>query len=264
MQRLTRFGAVAALVAGLALAGSGAATAVHTEGHWGVGGGQTTPPRAGDPPRGGPATDRAPRYPHYSVEHRPGGAENGDNCWALGVEWRDEPQRESASRAARENYDFYVTNDRGIGACPGPGIDLPALAREYWLEAIPVPAAPKVDPEHGLLTGLPAYLVLEGERTIDVSLDPFPGISLWIRGEATYIIDWGDGAVTTTTSQGVPYPGGPGEITHTYRDVPAGGTVTITVTARWTGTSSAGPLPTIDRVSSVTVPIDQVQATRDR
>lgn len=231
---------------------------------WGTGHEESDPGRSGDSGgRGGGSSDGPRRYPHYSVELVTGGAEDGEDCWALSVAWLETEQAADDAAAARSTYDFFVTNDRGLGACPGGGIDLPGLAREYWLEAIPTPSAPTVDPGR-LVTGMPAYLVLEGERTLDVSFAPLPGVSLWIRGEATYIIDWGDGTSSTTTSQGVPYPGGPGEITHTYTSVPAGGAVTITVTARWTGTSSAGPLPTIDRVSSLTLPIEEVQAVRDR
>jgi hypothetical protein len=69
-----------------------------------------------------------------------------------------------------------------------------------------------------------------------------------------------------TDSQGVPWPGGPGEITHVYSD--AGG-VTVTVQAYWRATWTAGgaggDLPELPDPTSASLdlPVEQYQARTD-
>lgn len=178
--------------------------------------------------------------------------------WAEAVANRQVRVQEPAIEGALDGGDY--------DACPGNTVDPAQLAQDFWLGTDIDPPAPTADPGRALV-GLKTYLEVGGPGGIDLS-DPTGVIS--ISGSPTYTIDWGDGGPTyTTADRGLPYPGGPGEITHVYSNA---ATVTITVTATWTGTwsvtlpgvgTSTGILPAITRVSSVSLPVDQVQAVRE-
>ncbi|HXH56329.1 hypothetical protein [Iamia sp.] len=81
-----------------------------------------------------------------------------------------------------------------------------------------------------------------------------------------YVVSWGDGASISTESQGVPWPGGPEEISHVYTD--AGG-VTVTVQAFWRTTWSlagqGGDLPelAVPTEGSLDLPVEEHQVTTD-
>lgn len=230
---------------------------------WTVGHEVPDPGNSGSNP--GRGNGRPDLHPHvrtrYSVDCMP----DGSGGWYLEVTYRTTPQDPADAAREREQFETWPTNGiNADGACPGGGFDAAGAARTYWLTVVPEPAQPTVDPGD-LVTGLPAYLVLDGPQTISETITPVAGVTITISGEASYVIDWGDGSpTTTTTSQGVPYPGGAGEITHTYTSVPPSGEVTITVTTVWTGTSNVGPLETISRSESITLPLQEVQAVRDR
>jgi hypothetical protein len=133
-----------------------------------------------------------------------------------------------------------------------------------WTENQPVPDF-AVDVAPGwALTGMPAYLEVDGQRQLQVSFDlpaPFPfGVSL--DASATYDIDWGDGSpVQTGVTDPGPWPDG--EARHTYTHA---NPVTVTVTAVWEGTWQAGPfggdLPVLRRPQELPLEVRQVQAVR--
>jgi hypothetical protein len=159
----------------------------------------------------------------------------------------------------------WTADEIGPTRCPGAdevAIDPAELAREFWLAADPAASAPRIDPGEAI-TGLRTYLVLEGPTTIEIGEDTPLG-RLSIGGRVSYEIDWGDGSpVTTTESQGRPYPGGAGEITHVYADA---GSYEVTVTSVWSGTWTAGgasgELPVLRRAESTVLPVSERQAVR--
>lgn len=158
----------------------------------------------------------------------------------------------------------WTSDDVGPTRCPfdDPAIDPAELAREFWLSVVPPASTPRIDPGEAL-AGLRTYLVLDGETTVSET-DVTPIGTLAINGRVSYEVDWGDGSpVTTTGSQGVPYPGGVGEITHAYTRA---GTYTVTVVSVWSGTWTAGgasgELPVLRREASITLPVTERQAVR--
>ncbi|MEX1162179.1 MAG: PKD domain-containing protein [Nitriliruptor sp.] len=162
-----------------------------------------------------------------------------------------------------ERITEWTSDDIGPTRCPGTedAFDPGELARSFWLSADPDPSAPRIDPQEAI-TGLRTYLVLEGPTTIELA-DDTPLGRLTISGRVSYEIDWGDGHVTTTDHQGLPYPGGATEITHVYTDV---GTYTVTVTSVWSGSWTAGglsgELSVLRRDASTTLPVTERQAVR--
>ncbi len=157
----------------------------------------------------------------------------------------------------------WTSDDIGPTRCPGTedAFDPGEFARSFWLSADPVASSVTIDPGEAL-AGLRTYLVLEGPTSITLG-DDTPLGRLTISGRVSYEIDWGDGTVTTSEHQGVPYPGGATEITHVYTDV---GTYTVTVTSVWSGSWTAGALsgdlPVLHRDASTTLPVTERQAVR--
>lgn len=80
-----------------------------------------------------------------------------------------------------------------------------------------------------MLTGLTSYL--ETNRTLEhTAFITIAGMTLEVRGTATYTVDWGDGTVTGPhDTAGEPYPHG--TVNHVYIDK---GTYTVQVTDTWT------------------------------
>ena len=78
-----------------------------------------------------------------------------------------------------------------------------------------------------------------------------------------YVVDWGDGTVTETTSQGGPYPNG--DVTHVYGD--QADSITIRVQQRWSATWSAGGPPAaldpLQTAAALSFRVVQVQAVRN-
>ncbi|CAN5726506.1 hypothetical protein BH24ACT3_BH24ACT3_08470 [soil metagenome] len=152
--------------------------------------------------------------------------------------------------------------------CPpaAPAFDPAAAAAAYWERFVqpPPPSPLRVAPGE-MLVGLEAFLEIGGDPSPTWSLANPIGPAVIITAEPRYVVSWGDGTSTRTSSQGVPHPGGPGEITHTYQDA---GTPTITVRAYWRatwaladgsnrGTLAELPLPT---TASLDLPVREVQA----
>lgn len=210
---------------------------------------------------------RAPRPVAFDVASQASPGSPNGRCWAIVA--TDPPGLSWAQAAAMLETFVGVPAVEGdpydFDACPDLAVDPETLARDFWLATDIDPPAPVADPGRAVV-GLKTYLEVGGPDAVSVT-DPDGIVSL--SGTPTYTIDWGDGTITETTSRGVPYPGGPGEITHVYTDA---ATVTITVAATWTGTwsvtlpsagTTTGALPAVTRTSTVTMPVDQVQAVRD-
>lgn len=159
--------------------------------------------------------------------------------------------------------------------CPGAdedpiAADIGEYLAAYWSGAVSVPAVDlRLDPGFAL-PGLRTYLEIDGSEGFAETLEapaPFDQtVTLTFARE--FVVDWGDGsAPVTTTSAGVPYPGGDGEISHVYTDA---GSPAVTVTAVWTGSWDAGPLgagefaTTQERSADLEVPVRERRAVRVR
>lgn len=181
----------------------------------------------------------------------------GGDCVVFVAQWVDEPtsaiftpeQVADIRASLGEGDDWYdPTIDAaypafGVLSLPlcehdGDAVDLDGLAQQIWvglqIESPDVHIAPGY-----MLTGLTSYLELDAPTEM-VASEPLPGGlgTLTITATPEHHVDWDDdGAVTVTTSRGVGYPGGEGEITHVYTDAAERA---VQVTTHWTGTFS-GP-----------------------
>ncbi|MGH8899496.1 MAG: PKD domain-containing protein [Egibacteraceae bacterium] len=151
----------------------------------------------------------------------------------------------------------------------------PCLARPSgnWeqLVGLPVPH-PKAQPDNRALTGKRVFLEL-GMRNGSWRRDPdgvwrYSSPEVELRATPSYTIDWGDGTpVAQTSHEGVPYPGGPQEITHVYEKR---GTHTVTVQAGWRAewrVPGGAWRPVLGRLSTngqQDFAIQQIQAVRTR
>lgn len=228
-----------------------------TGGDAGVGGdGEPTP---GDNEGGGSGTggvdgaEAALDLPPLSYRLALGTDADGSDCVLLVAQWVEEPlgvvfpPGQAATMrqrlAAGEDYrgpdiqrDFPVLGALGLPLCPHDGqvADVRSLAWQVWIRLdLPSPAA-KIAPGY-MLPGLTAYLELAAPPRLVASRSLPDGLgSLTIRATPEHHVDWDDGGeVTVTSAVGVPFPGGPEEITHVYVDA---GERHVGVTTRWTGT----------------------------
>lgn len=197
------------------------------------------------------------------------GEENG--CWGIttvgGPRSSPAPAGQSYETAVDE-ANYYGGNGTLWDLCPAEqAFDIVAYVNDYWQTVVrpPPPTPLNVDPGR-MITGLTAYLEIGGDPAPIYTLDNPIGADITITATPRYVVGWGDGATAETTSQGVPYPGGAGEVTHVYTE---DGDLTVTVEAYWRGEWSAGgeggslaelPVPT---TASLALPVDQAQATTD-
>jgi hypothetical protein len=152
---------------------------------------------------------------------------------------------------------------------------VPCAARPSgnWEELVGLPVPhPKAQPGNRALTGKRVFLELGMEngrwhRDRDGTWR-YHSPDVELRARPAYTIDWGDGTLAEqTTREGMPYPGGPEEITHVYQ---TSGTHTVTVQAGWqaewrlpdgTWKPVSGQLRTIGNAG---LAIQQIQAVRTR
>lgn len=143
-------------------------------------------------------------------------------------------------------------------------IDPGFVAQMYWYRAVvpPPPTPIQVDPGKAL-TGLTAYLEIGGEIPYVQSFGTPIG-TLTFTLTPRYVVSWGDGTSTSTTSQGGPYPNG--DVTHVYTE---DDDVTVTVeafwTASWTLAGAGGQLPEhpVSTEGTLDLPVEQRQAVID-
>lgn len=190
---------------------------------------------------GGPAA----RGPIYTVTTT---TVDGETCWMIAeggsMEWGE----------AADLLESLDTNDVWVGACEFENDEGPTVL-SWWLteRCSPPPPTPiSLDPDNRAITGKAGYLTIRGERTPEI-----PCLNQVINAEARYVVHWGDGATTETTSQGGEWPDG--DLTHVYEDK---GRHTITVEAYWTGTVAGTTLPElpVPTTGSVEIQVDEVQA----
>ncbi|WCO66424.1 hypothetical protein PO878_18150 [Iamia majanohamensis] len=266
---LTAFLALLATLFGLAT-GAPALACENDDGGALVGCGGTSP-GAVTPGQTGTASSDGPPLPidfeYYfddageGVDAAPGYEEG---CWGI----RTVPEGEGTSY--QEAVDQQAQQgENGVlwGNCRiEDTIDPAELAQILWERTVrpPPPTPLQVEPGRAV-TGLRAYLEIGGEvparQTIGTPIGPATFVMT-----PRYVVTWGDGATTETESQGVPWPGGPGEISHVYTD--AGG-VTVTVQAFWRTTWSlagqGGDLPElpVPTEGSLDLPVEEYQVVTD-
>lgn len=257
---MTRLAAVAAAVV-LFAALAGPAAAGHKDGHTTVQAGVdmiTGTTGGGGGSGGGGANGGASGTAQQVVNNQPiydvglGETGNGDPCWRI------ETGGNQTLEAARDMLGRFDNNGTLHDACP-PGRRGPTLAErveaafESWR---PSPATAEIAPGY-VLTGLKGFLVID-----DATPDAVTLVGQTVTLSKEYRIRWGDGTSTTTTSKGVAYPGGEGEITHIYRDA---GSVTVEIDLVVSGSWNAQDLGSLAPITS-SLPLDiwQVQAVRQR
>lgn len=193
------------------------------------------------------------------------GAEPGyedDGCW--GIRAVAEGQGTSYEEAVASQSS---QGENGVlwGNClVEETIDPVFLAQEYWRRAVvPPPPTPLSVAQGRALTGLTTYLEIGGEIP-DVQTFGTPIGTLTFTLTPRYVVSWGDGASTSTPSQGGPHP--TGDVTHLYTEE---GDVTIVVQAFWTATWSlagaGGELPEhpVATQDELPLPVEQYQAVID-
>jgi hypothetical protein len=184
-------------------------------------------------------------------------------CWAI----RAVPAGEGLSYE-EALADQQLQGENGVlwGICEGQeAIDPAYLAQMYWeQQAAPPPPTPlTVNSGYGTITGLTAYLEIGGEVPATQSFGTPIG-TLTFTMTPRYVVSWGDGSSTETTSQGGPHPGG--DVTHIYVDE---GGVTVTVAAYWHATwtlaGAGGDLPElpVPTEAALDLPVEEYQAVID-
>jgi hypothetical protein len=189
---------------------------------------------------------------------REGSAEPGDNTsWIDSDQYIDEAVEGGVSADINETL-----RNIGIGhiqlpekRCPGNDPD--DLMEVVWRSELcppPPPSPLRVEPRNTALAGLPGYLEIGGDNPAVVTC-----LNEEITASARYVVHWGDGHTTETTTQGGPYPDG--DVRHAYADK---GNVEIVVEAYWRGEWRGNELgevanPTTD---SIDLTIEELRTAR--
>ena len=201
--------------------------------------------------RGRPAANDAPVY-DVGLSETADGQGGTTPCWRIEVGGRQTLEQ------AQDMLGRFDNNGTLHDACPrgqrGPTLAERVQAQfERWS---PSATTAEIAPGY-VLTGLKGFLVIDDPTPASITL-----VGQTVSLSKEYRIRWGDGSSTTTTSTGVPYPGGDGEITHIYTDA---GNVTVeidlVVTGSWNGRNLGSLAPV-----TTTLPLEvwQVQAVRRR
>jgi hypothetical protein len=212
-----------------------------------------------------PVDDTGPREGYYSVGTREG--EDGERCWR--VRWWDSPGYEPSE----DSWDYEEAVEVGeetfgdaYDRCPDDEAapDPTGAVHAMWTAAALLPDNDLHVAPGWAMTGMPAYLEVQGERTFEHRTDlPAPfSMAVTFEGSAEYEVDWGDGTVTGPhATAGGPHP--EGDIVHTYADTTQ---TEVVVTATWTGVWSVGEhrgeLPPIERRHELPLEVRELQSVR--
>lgn len=254
-------------------------TFTHSEG---VPGAPSTKGSGGTGHRGSGSRPRGRGRPAPSTAFYDGGTTaDGRSCYRVGhrpVAGGADPK--AAQDAADRQFEDKFLNTHGhVNRCPDPdpapsrpaaagapggGIDI----RAELQQRLPSPA-PRIRPGRAI-TGKEAFLEIAGAGPQSYLFgNPIGEGGVAVQATPSYTVDWGDGTVTETTSNGGPWPDG--DVRHTYENV---GHYDVVVTARWRARSAA---PTADgdqqggeleglhtegRIDGF--PVTQVQSIRER
>jgi len=165
---------------------------------------------------------------------------------------------------------FARANDGVKGECPmTPRPDRPPsppaaddVARRFWdVRVLPDPVL-KVVPDYAI-TGKLVYLQITGPTDQHFDVDNPVGEDVAITATSRYLVDWGDGTTTTTSSQGGPWPAG--DVTHAYSKMAPAVTITVTQlwSAGWAAGANRGVLTDLRTSSSLALAVTQLQAVRN-
>jgi hypothetical protein len=150
-------------------------------------------------------------------------------------------------------------------------------ARRYLLLPLPVP---QLNPAGDQIVNLPTWMWLDGGWTSQTSSVSVPGITVTVTADPLSAM-WtmGDGSAVVCDGPGTPFdPTRPSAMqssscSHTYARSSAGqpaSTFPVSVTLRWRarwdviGTTAGSDLGTIDRTTSFTLRVGEVQAVNTR
>lgn len=177
--------------------------------------------------------------------------------------------------AAAYNYglqhEFANGNAHGsAGECPAtpqaPNPTAPPtpdqLAQDFWdVRLLPAPTL-TMSPDYAV-TGKPVYLQVGGDQSLHFDVANPIGAGIAIDTSSRYVVDWGDGAVETTTSRGGPWPNG--DLTHTYTTTAEARTIRVAQhwSAAWRSGDAQGTLETLQTSAVLTFRVTQVQAVRN-
>ena len=190
-------------------------------------------------------------------------------CWGVVQVDQDDPRGVSYAEAVA-GADEWGGNGSGQGRCvdePTEVFDVAAYVNQVWQTSVqPPPPSPLQVAPGRAVTGLRSYLEIGGDVPYVTTIPNPVGANIRLTATPRYVVSWGDGATAETESQGVPWPGGPGEISHVFTDE---GEVTVTVQAYWRGEWTAGaaggtlpelPVPTD---AALDLPVEEYQVVTD-
>jgi len=202
--------------------------------------------------------------------------EGGHPCWIGNSHQVSDPgERASQQRAADSAYraqsggaDYPQCASQGAptaGSADASSAATPAFIRNAEVRQQLGSPAPRIQPGRAI-SGKTAFLEIggAGPRSFDMA-DPLGGPGAHVDARPTYRVDWGDGTVIETSSNGGPWPHG--DVTHVYQ---RSGHYDVIVTARWTAQWSGANgergdlngLTTEGRIARF--PVTEVQAVRQR
>lgn len=173
-------------------------------------------------------------------------------------------------------YNFALHHDLAAANAPGGAAECPPgtptappgaspspdqLARDFWdVRLLPSPAV-KMQPGYAV-TGKRVYLQIADNRTAHFDVPDPLGPPISIDATSTYVIDWGDGTVESTASQGGPWPDG--DVTHVYTTAADARTISVSQqwSAMWRAGAQQGALDNLRTEGTLTFAVTQVQAVR--
>jgi hypothetical protein len=155
-----------------------------------------------------------------------------------------------------------TTQDCPPGTPTTPVLTPDLLARDFWdVRILPIPAL-RIVPDYAV-TGKPVYLQVLSERDKHFDVPDPLGAPIGIEATSVYVVDWGDGTVETTTSNGGPWPDG--DVNHVYTTSNPARTISVRQqwSATWRAGDQQGALNTLQTSAALTLRVTQVQAVRD-
>jgi hypothetical protein len=221
-------------------------------------------------PSNGPVRPSTPADPKWVYTWQVERNAAGQPCWRGSA--RPAGTDPAAEQRAADAAYLAQSGGAEYPPCPvsgGPASDAspatPTVVRTADVAKRLASPTPRIEPGRAI-AGKVAFLEIGGSapRSFDVA-DPLGGPSAHVDARPTYRVDWGDGAVTETSSNGGPWPHG--DVTHTYQRT---GHYDVVVTARWTAQWSGanGEGGNLDGLSTegriARFPVTEVQAVRER
>lgn len=174
---------------------------------------------------------------------------------------------------------YEDAEDAGGTPCPGGAPEetpQEEVTRRWRTQVVPPGPRAFITPGESVV-GLPAYLEIQEPAVWFTTLESeVSNRTFEIRARADWWIDWGDDPGARDDykdTQGVPYPGGPGEISHVFSDIAV---YDITVEAVWSasyrivagdGTANIWvpvPRPLLTSYELEPFPVGEVQSIRVR